>query len=608
MVEKGLVGVIEKQEYTFAAPPNPMQLDSGETLGPITLAYETYGELNDEKSNAILITHALSGDAHLAGVHAEDDRKPGWWDSMVGPGKGFDTSKFFVICSNVIGGCQGSTGPSSVNPETGKPFGLDFPIITIADMVRAQRELIRGLGIEQLLCVAGGSMGGMQVMEWITGYPDLMKTAMVIASTHLSGAQQIAFDAVGRNAIQADHRFNGGQYHDGEAPANGLAIARMLAHITYLSEEGMHGKFGRNLQSTEKFQYEFENEFAVESYLDYQGSQFVHRFDANTYMYVTKAMDYFDISARYGSLDAAMAKVQCNVLVLSYSSDWLYPPAFSKQIVDALARQKKDVTYCDIKSSFGHDGFLLEVDRMETIVKGYLRHQFEPWIERARTLAFLPQKQMESPNHIIQGDERRIDYELILSQIEPGSRVLDIGCGRGDLLCHLISEKEVKGSGLELDEKEIIHAIGNGISVIQANIDDGLSALPDQCFDYITFSRTLQLVKNPHEVLLEMLRVGKKCIVTFPNFGYWKVRSIMFFKGISPKTSNLPFDWYESPNRHYFSIKDFRRLCDKLGILIEKEIPLNSVGEVHLLPNLRAEDAICILTSNASTLKGISQG
>lgn len=607
MTDLKSIGIVEQKEYSFAEPPNALQLDCGVTLGPITLAYETYGELNAARSNVILVTHALSMDAHAAGRHSEEDPKPGWWDNMIGPGNAFDTDRFCVICSNVLGGCQGSTGPSSVNPETGKAYGLDFPIITIADMVRAQRELLRGLKIEKLVCVAGGSMGGMQVMEWITLFPDFMQSAMVVASTHLSGAQQIAFDAVGRNAIQADPRFKGGQYAEGEVPANGLAIARMLAHITYLSEEGMHGKFGRNLQSTDKFQYEFENEFAVESYLDYQGEQFVNRFDANTYMYVTKAMDYFDISTRYGSLDAAMGQVQCDVLVLSYSSDWLYPPAHSQQIVDALARQRKNVTYCNVESTYGHDGFLLEVKRMRKIVSGYLKHVGSNESLRAETVESLPNRPVQSPNHITQGDERRIDYELILSHIEANSRVLDIGCGDGDFLCHLIAHKNVQGVGLELDERKIIHSIENGVSVIQANIDDGLSALPNQCFDYVTFTRTLQMVEKPHEVLLEMLRVGKKCIVTFPNFGYWKARSIMFFTGQSPKTSNLPFDWYESPNRHYFSIKDFRRLCHKLGIVIEKQIPLNSTGQVSLLPNARAEDAIYIITSNADNLKGVSR-
>lgn len=608
MTETQSIGIVERKFYTFAESPNVLQLDCGASLGPITLAYETYGEMNADKSNVILITHAVSGDANAAGRHSEEDRKPGWWDDMIGPGNAFDTDRFCVICSNVIGGCQGSTGPSSINPETGKSYGLDFPIITVADMVRAQRELIRGLGIEKLLCVAGGSMGGMQVLEWITLYPDIMLSAMIIASTHRSGAQQIAFDAVGRNAIQADPQFRDGQYSDEELPANGLAIARMLAHITYLSEEGMHGKFGRNLQSTETFKFDFENEFAVESYLDYQGSQFVNRFDANTYMYLTKALDYFDISSRYGSLDAAMSQVQCDVLVLSYSSDWLYPPAHSRQIVDSLARQRKNVSYCDIESSYGHDGFLLEVHRMRKIVSGYLKHVGSGSSLRAETVQSLPTREHNSPNHIVQGDERRIDYELILDQIEEGTRVLDIGCGDGDLLCHLIDRKNVQGVGLEVDEKQIIHAIENGVSVIHANVNDGLGALPDQSFDYVTFTRTLQMVEKPHEVLLEMLRVGKKCIVTFPNFGYWRARSIMFFTGHSPKTRNLPFDWYESPNRHYFSITDFRRLCDKLGIIVEEEIPLNGAGRVRLLPNSRAEDAIYIITSNANSLKGISQG
>jgi homoserine O-acetyltransferase/O-succinyltransferase len=474
-------------------------------------------------------------------------------------------------------------------------------------MVRAQRELIRGLEIEKLLCVAGGSMGGMQTLEWMTLYPDMMKSGMVIASTHLSGAQQIALNAVGRNAIQADPDFNDGQYSLDKVPANGLAIARMLAHITYLSEEGMRGKFGRDLQSKEKFQYEFENEFTVESYLDYQGAQFVNRFDANTYMYVTKALDYFDISSRYGSLDAAMGKVNCNVLVLSYSSDWLYPSAHSQQIVDALARQRKNVTYCDIQSDYGHDGFLLEVDRMEKIVSGYLKHVESNDALRTETVESLPALQRQSPNHIVQNNERRIDYERILDYIEPGSRVLDIGCGHGDLLCHLVAEKDVLAAGLEMDERHVIHAIENGISVVQANIDNGLSALPNHSFDYVTFTRTLQMVENPHKVLHEMLRVGKKCIVTFPNFGFWKARGQMFFTGRSPKTSNLPFDWYESPNRHYFSIKDFRRLCAQQGIIIEKEIPLNSRGRVGLFPNALAEDAIYVITSNAESLKGISR-
>ncbi|MCC6488490.1 MAG: homoserine O-acetyltransferase, partial [Candidatus Hydrogenedentes bacterium] len=375
MSEEGSVGVVTTQYFTFAEPPNELKLDCGDTLGPITLAYETYGSLNADKSNAILIVHALSGDAHAAGFHSEDDRKPGWWDNMIGPGKGFDTNRYFVICSNVIGGCQGSTGPSSINPETKEAYGLSFPVITIGDMVKAQRELIKHLGISKLLSVAGGSMGGMQTLEWMTSYPEMVQSAIVIASTPLLSAQAIAFDAVGRHAIQADSAFNEGDYYStGEQPVQGLSIARMLAHITYLSDDSMRLKFGRALRSTSEYSYDFSSEFSVETYLDYQGEQFVNRFDANSYLYITKAINYFDVSAPYGSLDDAMARVQSKVMVLSYSSDWLYPPYQSQQVVNSLTRQRKDVTYCNIQSDYGHDAFLLEVDVMRKIIGGFLEH------------------------------------------------------------------------------------------------------------------------------------------------------------------------------------------------------------------------------------------
>ena len=318
--EEGSVGLVETQYFTFAEPPNEMELDCGRKLGPITLAYETYGELNANKSNAILILHALSGDAHVAGYHTPVDRKPGWWDVMVGPSKGFDTNKYCVICSNVVGGCRGSTGPSSINPQTGRPYGLTFPIITIGDMVRAQKRLLDHLGIEKLLSLAGGSMGGMQVLEWITRYPEMARSAIVIATTPLLSAQAIAFDAVGRHAIQADPSFRDGDYYQGDRPATGLAIARMLGHITYLSDESMRIKFGRALKDSKDYRYDFSSEFSVETYLDYQGEQFVNRFDANSYLYITKAIDYFDVAAPYGSLDNAMARVQAKVLVLSYLS------------------------------------------------------------------------------------------------------------------------------------------------------------------------------------------------------------------------------------------------------------------------------------------------
>jgi homoserine O-acetyltransferase len=598
MREEGSVGLVETQYVTFSDPADALLLDSGATLGPITLAYEAYGTLNADASNALLITHALSGDAHAAGYHVSSDRKPGWWDTMVGPGKAFNTDKYFVICSNVIGGCQGSTGPSSVNPATGKPFALDFPIITIGDMVKAQRMLVRYLGIRKLFAVVGGSMGGMQVLEWTTRYPDEVGAALCIASTHYSGAQQIAWDAVGRHAIEADSTFNGGQYYDGPHPEKGLAIARMLAHITYLSEESMKNKFGRTLRNADALSFDFDSEFSVETYLDYQGEQFVNRFDANSYLYITKAMDYFDLSAQYGSLDAAIARIKARMLVLSYTSDWLYPPYQSQQIVSALARQKKDVTYCNIESQYGHDAFLLEVDVMRKIISGFLDHTEDPEKKRRQQLATDSESEVLQPvvaDSIFDG--HRVDYDMIVDLVEPGSRVLDIGCGDGELLCRLIREKNVEAVGLELHQGNVVCCARRGISVIQGNMDEGLTAFPDQSFDYVICSMTLQVLRKPEFALREMLRVGRKCVISIPNFGHWRVRRSVLFEGRAPVTRNLPYSWNRTPNRYVLSILDFRRFCEHLNIRIHNEIALGDRGVVRHWPNMFALEAVYILSA-----------
>lgn len=366
------VGLVQKKYFTFAED-SPMRLDSGETLAPITLAYETYGQLNTNASNAILICHALSGDSHLAGFYTPDDQGPGWWDECVGPEKAFDTNKYFVICSNVIGGCQGSTGPSSINPATNKPYGLSFPVITIGDMVRAQKHLVDYLGIEKLLAVAGGSMGGMQVLEWASRYPERVKSAIPIATTARHSPMLIAFSEVGRQAIYADPNWKNGDYYNGTHPDSGLAIARMVGHITYLSEDSMHQKFGRRLQTREHFGYDFETDFAIESYLRYNGQQFTERFDANSFLYVTKALDYYDLANGYEKLsDAFVNSVELTYLVLSFTSDWLYPTYHSKELVSALTAANCDVTYLNIQSTWGHDAFLLEVDTMTKLLSQYL--------------------------------------------------------------------------------------------------------------------------------------------------------------------------------------------------------------------------------------------
>ena len=365
----GSVGLVETQTWTF---DDPLPLDCGRALSPVTQAYETYGTLNGPRDNAILIFHALSGDAHVAGYHSAEDRKPGWWDAMVGPGKPYDTDRYFVVCVNVIGGCKGSTGPASTNPGTGEPYGLSFPVVTIADMVRAQKRLVEHLGIRRLLAVAGGSMGGMLALDWAVRYPDATASVLAIATSARLNAQGIAFDEVGRQAIMADPEWRHGDYYDQAPPSAGLAIARMVGHITYLSDEQMRSKFGRRLQTRESFGYDFETEFQVESYLKYQGDAFVRRFDANSYLYITKAIDYFDLANGHRSLVEAFKDVRSEFLVVSFSSDWLFPTLASKEMVKALQANGVPTTFLEIQNPYGHDAFLLPNDQLWTTVRSFL--------------------------------------------------------------------------------------------------------------------------------------------------------------------------------------------------------------------------------------------
>ena len=368
------VGRVEKKTFTFAAPPAEMHLESGAKLGPITLAYETYGELNARKTNAILILHALTGDSHAAGYYADADDKPGWWDIMVGPGKGIDTDKYFVICSNIIGSCMGSTGPCTINPQTVQPYGLDYPVVTIGDMVTAQKALIDHFGIEKLMSVIGGSIGGMQVLEWCVRYPEMVASAVPLATTMKHSALAIAFNEVARQAIMADPNWNNGNYHYGDKPETGLAVARMIGHITYLSDEAMRLKFGRRLQDKSDFSFNFDADFQVESYLRYQGKKFVERFDANSFLYITKAADYWDLEQLHGNGSAvnAFSKTRAKFLVISFTSDWLYPTYQSKEMVKALKKSGLDVSFCEIEADWGHDAFLLPNERLSTMIRGFL--------------------------------------------------------------------------------------------------------------------------------------------------------------------------------------------------------------------------------------------
>ncbi len=343
-----------------------IDLDCGVTLAPVEVAYETYGTLNEFRSNAILVLHAFSGDAHAGG---ED----GWWGNMIGPGRAFDTDQYYVICSNVLGGCRGTSGPGSINPATGCPWAMKFPVITIGDMVRLQKKLIDHLGIRRLLAVAGGSMGGMQALEWAVTYPDSVAAALPIATTARHSAQQIAFNEVGRQSIMGDPDWNGGNYYHGRPPARGLAVARMIGHITYLSDESMRNKFGRRLRAPDQFE--------VESYLQYQGNKFVDRFDANSYIYITRALDSFDLT-QHGTLTSLFERIQTRFLVISFTSDWLYPSYQSLEIVSALRSRNCDVAYCNLASTYGHDAFLVQVEEQTELVRGFLASTFRETIRR----------------------------------------------------------------------------------------------------------------------------------------------------------------------------------------------------------------------------------
>jgi homoserine O-acetyltransferase/O-succinyltransferase len=366
---KDSIGVVETRSITVF-PPGGFLLESGHKLEQVTIAYETYGKLDHERANAVLIVHALSGDANAAGFH-RGARKPGWWDSMIGPGKGFDTNKYFVVCSNILGGCKGTTGPSSVNPETQKPYGLSFPLISIHDMVNCQRLLLDHLGIDRLLCVAGGSMGGMQVLAWLTRHPNRVRSVIPISTAIRHSPQQIAFNEVGRQAIMADVHWKSGNYYGGPPPARGLSVARMVGHITYMSDASMHEKFGRQRKGPIE-PFKFDPGFEVEGYLHYHGENFVKRFDANSYLYITKAMDNFD-AAEGRSLHELLRGTDAKVLVIAFKSDWLYPAYQTKEIARACKLAGLEASYCEVDSTYGHDAFLLEIDEETHLVSHFLK-------------------------------------------------------------------------------------------------------------------------------------------------------------------------------------------------------------------------------------------
>ncbi len=568
---------------------DPLQLEHHAVLQGVIVAYETYGQLNAAKNNAILVCHALSGDSHVARHNETDD--PGWWDLVVGPGKAIDTDQYFVVCSNLLGGCRGTTGPGSINLETGKPYGQDFPTITLNDMVEVQRRLMDHLGIQRWRSVVGGSLGGHQALTWAIQFPHRVQGVVALATSPRLTSQALAFDVVGRNAIRQDPHFCDGQYYEHQGPEVGLAIARMIGHITYLSGEAMAKKFDFDRLHPRQVATEFEKVFSVGSYLGYQGDKFVERFDANSYIAISMAMDLFDLGSSRQALAAALQPATCRWLVLSFSSDWLFPSSQSRDLVNALIANRTQVSYCDISSQCGHDAFLLadELASYGEMIRGFLG-QLDP-----KAPGCQPSQDDEAYETTSIFRQHRLDYERIGELIPAGSSVLDLGCGSGALLARLKQGQHGPLVGLERDESSILAGIRKGLDVIQADLNQGLAAFADDQFDFVVLSQTLQAIDDVEGIIREMLRVGRTGIVSFPNFAFRRLRKMLAEEGRAPKSTGvLCYEWYNTPNRRFLSIADFEEFCQQKRIKIHRTIPLNTEEGIEVLdnPNLDADLAI----------------
>ena len=578
------------ETVTFA---DGIDLDRGGRLDEVTVAYETYGTLNEAGDNAVLICHALSGDSHVAMHNEQDD--PGWWDIAVGPGKSIDTDKYFVICPNILGSCRGTTGPNSINPQTGKPYGQNFPTITMNDMVDVQLRLIDELGVGKLLMVTGGSLGGQQALCWATRHPDRLRGVAPMATSGRLSSQGMAFNVVGRNAIRRDPDFHDGQYYDEpNGPHVGLALARMIGHITYLSRQSMHQKFNATRNEPRDLEAEFEGQFSVGSYLGFKGAEFVERFDANSYITLSTAIDLFDLGSSIEDLMELFKDNPCRWMVISFTSDWLFPPRESKDLVEALVRTDRSVSYCNIATDCGHDSFLLkdDIDAYGKMTESFLA----ALAGEARQAAAGPgaeQSNIFHPDH-----PHRLDYDMILDLIEPGASVLDLGCGNGDLLAELADRGHDRILGLELHQEDVITCVGKGLDVVQDDLNDGLVTLCDKQFDCIVLSRALMEVQDVKGVIEGMLRVGRKCIISFPNFGFYKLRDMLYHEGKAPEAGVLHYKWYNTPNIRVLTIKDFEELCGEMGATIHQSIALDTEQGrlVSQDPNLSAVLAIYVIS------------
>jgi len=588
----------------------PVELVRGGRLRRVRVVYETYGRLNEARDNAVLVCHALSGDSHVARHDAEDD--PGWWDVAVGRGKAIDTEKYFVICPNVLGGCRGTTGPNTPDPATGRPYGPEFPEITIADIVEVQRRLLDHLGIGRLLAAVGGSMGGMQVLQWAMAYPDRVAGAIPIATAAALTSQSVAFDVIGRNAITHDPNFRRGHYYDVEAgcrdgafapayPIGGLAIARMIGHITYLSRAAMRNKFAANHHDPREVDSRFERDTSVASYLAYQGDRFVERFDANSYILISRAMDAFG-RGKDDNVLGGILRAGCRWLVISFTSDLLFPPDQSREIVDALAAAGAPVSYCNVASECGHDAFLLaeDVDMYGGLIAGFL----------ARTHAgegahVGPEEGAGGVGHsdtsIFRG--RRLDYDLLERVIAAGyeggdASVLDLGCGGGQMLLRLKRRGWRRLQGVEIDQRAVLTCVRRGIDCIHADLAAGLAQFADKEFDFVLLSRTIQAVYDVESLMDDILRVGRRCVVSIPNFGYEPLRRMLHEQGRAPEAGVLHYKWYNTPNIRCVSIADFEDFCREKGATIHSMVALNTEQRREITddPNLNADLAVFVIS------------
>ncbi len=590
-LHQGSLGPIIPQDKLLTFGNEGFRFENGETIPELNIRYETYGTRNADDSNIIWICSPLTADAHVAGFYTKEDKHVGWWDSLIGKGKAIDTDRFFVVCSNILGGCKGTTGPASINPQTGKPYGSAFPKVSIGDMVHAQKALADALGIQRLFAVIGGSMGGFQAMKWAIYYPDFVEHLVIIASSPRFSSQALGFEIVARDVITQDPDFNGGDYYENtKGPATGLANARKLAHITYLSAVGMEQKFKRaadkekKSHATSAYATPFDMNIPLESYLRYQGAKFVERFDANSYLQIAHATDTFDLENEYGSLENAFAPIQADILNINLSSDWLFPPHESEKLTNAFLRAGKKVTNLEYDTAFGHDGFLIEGSELGRAIHGFLNP--------TRTF---------DPQNLSNAYSDNCSLTFLKNSIPQNAKILDLGCGCGDLFAMLQRENNVSGFGIENNAEHIVKCIEKGVPVLQKDLNEGLADFKDNSFDFAILNCTFQEISKQIELLREIFRVAKHAIINFPNFGNWAVRGSLCLCGRMPKSKDLPYEWYNTPNIHLFTLRDFIKLCEQEQLQIEHKMIDNNGLVSKILTtlgfeNLGAEKVITVVS------------